>query len=494
MFEAAELGNAIPKDVYKKQEPQMRMRLLEAQRRLADSTRSVMVLVGGVEGAGKSETVNLLLSWLDGRGVEVHALGAPTDEERERPRYWRYWRIVPPRGKVAILFGSWYSDPIVDRTYRRIGQAALDQELHLITQFERMLANEGVVLVKVWLHMAKKVQKKRLHKLRDDPDTAWRISPETWKYFKKYDDFREVSEAALRKTSLAFAPWHIVEAEDDRYRALTVTGAIAEAIEAALAQPKGALPPAATGKKPPLPVPKKVNLIQSLDLDRRLSPAQYGSRLADLEGDLARLTRKMHQAKGSMTLVFEGPDAAGKGGTIRRLTEPVDARLWQFMSVAAPTDEESAHPYLWRFWRKLPRAGRITIYDRSWYGRVMVERLEGFCTPEEWQRAYSEITQFEEQLTDFGTIVIKFWLAISPEEQLRRFKDRETTPYKQYKLTEEDWRNRDKWDAYIAAACDMIERTSTSSAPWVLVEADDKYWARIKVMKTVRDALKKRFG
>jgi polyphosphate kinase 2 (PPK2 family) len=275
---------------------------------------------------------------------------------------------------------------------------------------------------------------------------------------------------------------------------LTVATAVAETIESALNQPKPALPPAATGKKPPLPVPKKVNLIQSLNLDKRLTPEQYESRLADLEGDLARLTRKMNQASGSMTLVFEGPDAAGKGGAIRRLTEPMDARLWQFMSVAAPTDEESAHPYLWRFWRKLPRAGRITIYDRSWYGRVMVERLEGFCTTEEWQRAYSEITQFEEQLTDFGTIVVKFWLAISPEEQLKRFKDRETTPYKQYKLTEEDWRNRDKWDAYVAAACDMVERTGTATAPWVLVEANDKYWARIKVMKTVRDALKKRFG
>jgi len=343
------------------------------------------------------------------------------------------------------------------------------------------------------MHMSRKVQKKRLEKLRDNPATAWRISPMTWKYFKKYDDFRLVSEAALRKTSLAFAPWHIVEAEDDRYRNLTTTTLVVDTIDAALKQPKLALAPAAAGKKPPLPVPKKINLIQSLDLTVKLNAAVYEKKLGELEADLSRLTRKMHQASGSMTLVFEGPDAAGKGGTIRRLTEPMDARIWQFMSVAAPTDEESAHPYLWRFWRKLPRTGRITIYDRSWYGRVMVERLEGFCTVEEWQRAYSEITQFEEQLTEFGTIVIKFWLAIGPDEQLKRFKDREVTPYKQYKLTAEDWRNREKWDAYVAGACDMIERTSTSNAPWVLVEANDKFWARIKVLKTVRDALKKQF-
>jgi polyphosphate:AMP phosphotransferase len=494
MFEAAELGNAIDKAVYKKQEPLIRTRLLEVQRRLADSQTAVMILIGGVEGAGKSETVNLLLSWLDGRGVEVHALGAPSDEERERPRYWRYWRIIPPRGKIGILFGSWYSDPIVDRVYERCDDATLDNELHLITQFERMLSNEGVVLIKLWMHLAKKVQKKRLEKLRDTPETAWRISPLTWKYFKKYDEFRLISEAALRKTSMAFAPWHIIEAEDDRYRHLTVATLVADSIEAALKRPKAALPPAAEGKKPPLPTPKPVNLIQSLDLSVHLNGAQYDKRLAELEADLSRLTRKLKDASGSMTLVLEGPDAAGKGGAIRRLTEPIDARIWQFMSVAAPTDEERAHPYLWRFWRQLPRRGRITIYDRSWYGRVMVERLEGFCTQEEWQRAFAEITQFEEQLTAFGTIVIKFWLAISPEEQLKRFKDRETTPYKQYKLTAEDWRNREKWGAYIAAACDMVERTSTSNAPWVIVEANDKLWARIKILKTVRDALKKAVG
>jgi polyphosphate kinase 2 (PPK2 family) len=231
-----------------------------------------------------------------------------------------------------------------------------------------------------------------------------------------------------------------------------------------------------------------------MDLSARLPDGVYEKRLIELDADLNRLTRKMVDAGGSMTLVFEGTDAAGKGGAIRRLTEPIDARIWQFMSVAAPTDEERAHPYLWRFWRQLPRRGHITIYDRSWYGRVLVERLEGFCTQEEWQRAFSEITQFEEQLTDFGTIVIKFWLTISPEEQLKRFKERETTPYKQYKLTAEDWRNREKWSGYIAAACDMIERTSTSNAPWVLVEANAKYWARIKIIKTVRDALKKSYG
>ena len=494
MFEAAEVGHEVDKATYKTQAAALRMRLLDVQRALAGSQHAVMVLVGGVEGAGKSETVNLLLSWLDGRGVEVHAPDKPSDEERERPRDWRFWRMIPPRGKVAILFGSWYTDPIVGRVHDDISEAELDQQLADIVEMERMLVDEGVILVKLWMHMGKKVQKKRLESLRDDPKTAWRITPLTWKYFKKYNAFRSVSEVALRKTSVARAPWHIIEATDERYRHLTAATILADTVTEALARPPRAQPPMALGIKPPQPVPVAPNVLSALDLTHHLTEKAYEKRLAELEADVARLTRRMHEKGGSMSLVFEGPDAAGKGGAIRRVTSPMDARLWQFMSVAAPTDEERAHPYLWRFWRHIPRAGRITIYDRSWYGRVLVERIEGFCTEDEWQRAYAEIVHFEEQLTDFGTIVLKFWLAISPDEQLRRFQDREGTPYKQYKLTPEDWRNREKWDAYTAAACDMIERTGTANAPWVLVEANDKRWARIRVLTAVRDALHHRFG
>ncbi|MGD8727606.1 MAG: hypothetical protein PVH40_08170, partial [Gemmatimonadales bacterium] len=216
---------------------------------------------------------------------------------------------------------------------------------------------------------------------------------------------------------------------------------------------------------------------------------KYDEQRAKYSAKLSRLVRRLHEADRSMILAFEGPDAAGKGGTIRRLTTAMDARLYRVISIGAPTDEEAAHPYLWRFWRNLPRQGRVTIYDRSWYGRVLVERLEGFASRTEWSRAYAEINEFEAQLTEFGIIVLKFWLAISAEEQLQRFRDRQTTPYKQYKLTEEDWRNRRKFDAYEAAACDMIERTSTPAAPWILVEANDKRWARIKVLKTVTQYL-----
>ena len=187
--------------------------------------------------------------------------------------------------------------------------------------------------------------------------------------------------------------------------------------------------------------------------------------------------------------MFEGLDAAGKGGAIRRVTQALDARQLPRLPVAAPTDEEKAQPYLWRFWRHLPRTGHVAIFDRSWYGRVLVERVEGFASEDEWLRAYGEINDFEEELADDGIVVVKFWLAISKEEQLRRFEEREQSAFKRFKITDEDWRNREKWDEYDDAVNDMVDRTSTPQAPWTLVEAEDKHWARVKVLKTLCDRL-----
>ncbi len=288
-------------------------------------------------------------------------------------------------------------------------------------------------------------------------------------------------------TSTGVAPWHIVESKDNRYRNLTMVTTLIRALKEALDESKARAK--ARKRKQAAPKPRAANVIRQLDLSVELSEEDYDRKLAKYSAKIPRLVRRLRDAGRSMILAFEGPDAAGKGGAIRRLTAAMDARLYREISIGAPTDEEAAHPYLWRFWRNLPRQGRVTIYDRSWYGRVLVERLEGFATRAEWSRAFAEINEFEAQLTEFGIIVLKFWLAISPEEQLQRFRERETTPYKQYKLTEEDWRNRRKFDAYEAAACDMIERTSTNSAPWILVEANDKRWARVKVLKAVSQHL-----
>ncbi len=487
MFETAEIGNHVSKRAFEREAAKIRTALLGEQRRLATSPLGVVILIGGVEGAGKGETVNLLLEWMDPRGIEVHAMWDLSDEERERPAMWRFWRVLPPQGRIGILFGSWYTTPIIDRVFRRTGAAELDQALDRIIDFERMLANENVLVVKFWLHLSKEVQRERLKEIEADPRQRWRVTKQDWKFFKEYDRFRQISEHALRRTSTGEAPWTIVEAADARYRSLTVTQTLLGLLGERLDRERGVT---RARRIPDRPKPKPLNVISQLDLSIRVSDRGYRRDLLKYMGRVNLLSRRLRDRRRSLLLVFEGPDAAGKGGAIRRLISAVDARNYQVNSVAAPTDEERVRPYLWRFWRNLPRLGRITIYDRSWYGRVLVERIEGFCRPEDWKRAYTEINAFEEQLAEFGIIVLKFWLMISPAEQLRRFKDREVTPYKQYKLTEDDWRNREKWDAYVAAACEMIERTSTEAAPWVLIEANDKNHARIKAMKSVHRALK----
>ena len=355
-----------------------------------------------------------------------------------------------------------------------------------------MLTSENVNVIKFWLHLGKAEQKRKLKELKADPRTRWRVSKNTWKFFDMYDDFRRVSEEAVEQTNTGYAPWTIVEATDWRYRNLTVVSTLLQRIhdaqnEADQRAKRRERP------RPHLAEPKDVNIIRQLDLKKKIAKETYDKKLAKLQGDLGKLSRKLQQSDKSLVLVFEGADAAGKGGAIRRITSAVDARLYKVNAVAAPTDEEAARPYLWRFWRQVPHRGHIAIFDRSWYGRVLVERVEGFSPPSDWKRAYSEINEFEAELTEFGAIVLKFWLATSAQEQLRRFKDRQTTPYKQYKITEEDWRNRKKWNAYEAAACDMIERTSTDQAPWTLVAANDKRWARIPVLDTVVGRLKKYF-
>jgi polyphosphate:AMP phosphotransferase len=426
---------------------------------------------------------------MDARGIQTHAFGQPSDEERERPRHWRYWRLLPPKGRMGIFFGSWYTEPILARVFGKTTDADLDLSLNNIVALERMLSQENVLVLKFWMHLSKAAQKKRLKALEADKQTRWRVSKQDWKFFKKYGRFRDVSEHAVRKTNTGEAPWRIINAADTHHRALEVTGTLLAELRRRLdisaAKPKTARTP------PPLPKPAAVNIINSLDFGAELSDKDYKKQLAKHTARLGRLARHLYDENRSLIAVFEGPDAAGKGGAIRRLTGAMDARNYQVISVAAPTEEERARPYLWRFWRHLPRLGRVTIFDRSWYGRVLVERIEGFCSQAEWQRAYAEINSFEEQIARFGVAVVKFWLAISAGEQLRRFKDRQTTPYKQYKLTEEDWRNRAKWGAYEAAACDMVEKTSTELAPWILVEANDKQHARVKVVKSVCETIER---
>ncbi len=484
MFESAELGHQVDKATYDRAVPELRETLLNAQYDLAAAARfPVLIVIGGVDGAGKGETVNLLNEWMDPRHIHTHAFAEPSDEERERPRMWRFWRALPPKGRLGIFFGAWHTEPIVKRVMREIKSRELNAEVDEIVRFERMLTDEGMLLIKLWFHLSKERQLKRLKELEKDPQTRWRVTDTDWARFKRYDRFRAVSEYYLRHTSTGEAPWTVIEGEDARYRSLTVGKLLLASLRERL---DSKAPPQPANKAPALlPAIDRRTVLGALELSKRLPQQRYDSQLEKWQGRLNLLSRDPKFRRLSVIILCEGPDAAGKGGAIRRITGALDARQYQGISIASPTDEERAQPYLWRFWRHLPRRGRFVIYDRSWYGRVLVERVEGFCAEPDWMRGYSEINDFEEQLVLNRSVLAKFWLQISKEEQLKRFKSREKTSFKRFKITAEDWRNRTKWDAYQIAADEMIERTSTSVAPWTLVESNDKYYARIKVLKTL---------
>ncbi len=487
MFESAELGHTIDKRTFRTEVPKLRAELLDAQFEvLQKKAFPVVILISGVDGSGKGETINLLYSWMDPRHISTLAFSAPTDEERERPTMWRFWRALPPKGRLGVFAGSWYSTPIADTISGKLHRPDLEQRLDDINRFEAMLINEGALVLKFWFHLSKEAQKMRLKALEKDPTTAWRVTKESYDRLKTYGKLQSVAGHVLRITNTAHAPWIIVEGTDDAYRSLTVGRTILDAMRQRLQQTAPMRVPVAA----PLPRPiDQRNLLTELDLTQKLADKEYKRELARYQGKLSELVRHPRFQKRSLVLVFEGSDAAGKGGSIRRVTAALDARQFQIIPIAAPSEEERNQPYLWRFWRHVPRLGRTAIFDRSWYGRVLVERVEGFCSPEDWLRAYPEINDFEHQLVASGAVVLKFWLQISAEEQLKRFKERENTAFKRFKITEEDWRNREKWDAYAQAVCEMVDRTSTGLAPWTLVEANDKNFARVKVLKTICDRL-----
>jgi len=546
MFQTAELGQKVSREDFDRISQDLRTELLTLQMDLRQTDFPVILVFAGVDGGGKGETVNLLNEWMDPRWIVTRAYSMPSDEERERPFYWRFWRDLPPKGQVGLFLSSWYSNPINSHVHKDITTAEFDTQLDRILAFEKTLADDGALVLKFWLHLSKDAQKRRLKSLEKDPLQSWRVSKQDWKNWKSYDRFIATAEHALRKTSTGHAPWEIVEGEDGRFRSLSVLTMVRDAIkkhmvervakrkmmadlaaqaktkrEAELAEvhsqrktlEKKAKAATAKGKavakgktkaaKAEAPEAMAVvaqgrlqprTVLSALDMNQKMEKKEYGLALKKARAELAVLYRQA-KAKGISTLlVFEGWDAAGKGGAIRRLTAGLDARDYRVTPVAAPTDEERAQHYLWRFWRHIPRAGRFTIFDRSWYGRVLVERVEGFAKAEEWQRSFAEINDFEEQITQHGIVLAKFWVHITKEEQYRRFKERETIAYKKWKLTDEDWRNRAKWDDYEISVNEMVERTSTRTAPWILVEGNDKSFARVKIVQSVCDLLKKRLG
>ncbi len=492
MFEAVEGAlDEIDKKTFEKRVATLRTQLLGMQYRILEAKRfPLIILINGVPFAGKSETVNLLSEWMDPRHIHAHAISSPTDEELERPPMYRFWRKLPPKGKLGVFFGNWYTKPIVDHAHGDIGKKAFAAALDEIRRFETMLVREGALIAKYWFHLPKKDQKQRMEGLEANKLTAWRVTKEDWQEYGYVDDYRRVSERALAQTWTEDAPWTLVDGRDERSRALfvgeTLLSVMKDRLEAVPAEEEEAQPAPARRKGK--------TLLSKLDLSKRFDGDEdYERQLAKWQRNLALLTRHKKFKKLSPVLVFEGADAAGKGGAIRRITRALDARIYEVIPIAAPSDEERAQPYLWRFWRHAPRDGKVVIFDRSWYGRVLVERVEGFASEDAWGRAYDEINDFEHQLVDAGCPIAKFWLQISPEEQLARFKEREQIKWKQFKITEEDWRNREKWNQYQHAASDMIERTSTPHAPWSVIAAEDKKYARIAILKKVCETIERAF-
>lgn len=486
MFETAELGHKISKKDFKKQEPFLRVGLLTVQYELRESAFPVIIVLGGTDQLGCTEVSNLLHEWMDPRYLAANVFEVPTQEEVERPRFWRYWRTLPPHGRIGIYSREWTSRAIVDRVVGDLEEVELDRRVRNIQVFEKALSDDGALVLKFWLHMQKKALKKRIKAAEKTPGRAWRVLKEDRTIEKHYADVVDVAERVLRQTSRDESLWNVIESTDAKYRDVTVAQAIIQALTKRLAQPaklhktRHAVGAAA---------PNALTVLDRVELDRKLDKDDYEKKLNRLWRRLAELSEKAHKRGMSSVFAFEGWDAAGKGGVIRRLTHAMDAAHYRVIPIAAPTDEELAHHYLWRFWRHAPRAGHAAIFDRSWYGRVLVERVEGFAAEDEWKRAYAEINDFEGQLAHHGVLVLKFWVHLSQEEQLRRFKAREKVPFKKYKITPDDYRNRERWNEYELAADEMIQRTSTDHARWNVVAGNDKRWARVFVLKIVCRAM-----
>ena len=492
MLEKIDLSQKIEKAEYKTIISDLELRLGGLQRQARELQIPVIVVFEGWDAAGKGTLINRLLLSLDPRGFSVHPTNPPNEEERWRPFLWRFWPKTPERGKMAIFDRSWYGRVLVERVDKIVKKKVWSKTYDEVRSFERQLVDDDNVIVKFFLHIAPKEQRKRFKRLESNPSTAWKVNEEDWKHHKQYDKYLEAIEEMLAKTDTGYAPWTIVEAHDRRFATVKAFRTVIEAMERKIDAKHSASTSSKAKAAPTQPERASSSILDKLDLSLTLTRPEYDKALKKYQQRMRELEHEVYLKRLPVIMVYEGCDAAGKGGNIKRLVQGMDPRGYEVIPIAAPNDIEKAHHYLWRFWRQIPKAGHIAIFDRSWYGRVLVERVEGFCTEEDWKRAYREINEMEEQWVNFGTVLIKFWLQIGDEEQLKRFEERQHTPHKQWKITDEDWRNREKWDQYKMAVDEMLYRTSTSYAPWTIIESNSKWYARIKALRTVVGEIEKR--
>lgn len=493
MLENIDLSRKVSKAEYKQAKDDLDLRLSGLDRRAREAGTPIMIVFEGWDAAGKGTLINELILPLDPRGFSVRSTLAPNQEEAMRPFLWRFWTKAPAKGRIAIFDRSWYRRVLNDRVDGDISGASLQQAYDDIVSFERQLADDGNLIIKFFLHISKEEQKKRFAKLRRRPTTAWRVTKEDVRRQKQYPEYLAATDEMLAGTDSDFAPWTVIEANNQRFATLKIFNTVINALESGLesARPQ-AKPRRKAAAATNLPDALNASVLDKVDLSRSLEREAYKNRLKRAQKRVRELEHEIYMRRIPVVVVYEGWDAAGKGGNIRRLTQNLDPRGYEVVPIAAPTDIEKAHHFLWRFWNHMPKAGHLTIFDRSWYGRVLVERVEGFCSVSDWKRSYREINEMERHLANFGTVLVKFWIQIDKDEQLKRFRARERDEHKRWKITEEDWRNRKKWDAYKEAVDEMLFRTSTPYAPWTIVESNCKLHARIKAIETVCKAIERR--
>ena len=470
----------MPKEEIKALVKQKREELVRQQQMIKEHRLPVLVLIEGWGAAGKGTLIGNLIKELDPRFFTVINMDVPAEKEKRKPFLWRYMEQIPEAGKFVFLDSGWVDELAEDVLAGLVDDEVLEQRMRQIRTFERQLKDNGYLVVKLFLQIPQEEQKKRLGKLAEKKDTKWRVAGKDRMQLKKREKYEQVYDRILEATNTGYVPWNIVDGVDRKQALLQVLHILTNQINQAVENER--VLPEILHKDYPL---LKMPLLSKVPLDQEMTKEEYKIRLKELQKKLKKLHNRIYRMRIPVVIVYEGWDAAGKGGNIKRLSSALDPRGFEVHPIASPEPHEKARHYLWRFYHRLPKDGHIAIFDRSWYGRVMVERLEGFCTKNDWKRAYNEINEFEKELSDWGAAVIKFWVHIDKETQLARFTERQNTPGKEWKITEEDWRNREKWDAYEAAVDEMIARTSTENAPWYIIQSNNKYYARIQAIEIV---------
>ena len=482
----------IPEEIPEKDELKKRIKeagekLYQQQMKLKEHKLPVLVLFEGWSASGKGSTIGKVIKYIDPRFFKVATMSKPTEDELRRPFLYRYFNQIPEAGKFTFLDSGWMEQTCKD-CLNGLEEEAYTQRIESIKHFERQLTDNGYLVLKFFMEIDKKEQTSRMEHLHKDHDTRWRVNDfDRWQN-EHYKRCQKVFDRYLTDTNTSIAPWYIIDAADRGWAELQVLETMVNNIDVAL-QNSAHSAPLLPNVFPLVKMPR----LSEIELaDKVMEDEEYKKELKHLQKKLGELHNRLYRKRVPVIITYEGWDAAGKGGNIKRITEALDPRGFEVHPIASPEPHEKARHYLWRFWTRLPKDGHIAIFDRTWYGRVMVERLEGFCSENDWKRAYNEINEFEKELYDWGAVIIKFWVQIDKVTQLRRFTDRQNTPEKQWKITDEDWRNREKWDQYEVAIEEMLEKTSMPHAPWIVVEGNDKYYARIKVLECVTEAIEKR--